>query len=56
MTLTITAPYPAQGLLSCVRLYQSRHPEVEIVWDTAYDTVSDYSAHWSSTPNSCRYG
>ena len=46
VTLTITAPYPAQGLLSCVRLYQSRHPEVEIVWDTAYDTVSDYSAHW----------
>ena len=32
--------------MSCVRLYQSRHPEVEIVWDTAYDTVSDYSAHW----------
>lgn len=29
-----------------MRLYQSRHPEVEIVWDTAYDTVSDYSAHW----------
>ena len=46
VTLTITAPYPAQGLVSCVRLYQSRHPEVEIVWDTAYDTVSDYSAHW----------
>lgn len=42
VTLTITSPYIVESLQSSIRLYQTIHPEVEVVWDTQYLSREEY--------------
>lgn len=45
VTLTITAPYPVDAVVSSVRMYQRKHPEVEVIWDTQYISREEFWAH-----------
>lgn len=44
-TLTITAPYQVSSLDSTIRMFQKLHPEIEIIWDTAYDSEDAFRTH-----------
>ena len=44
-TLTVTASYRQDYLENAVRMYQADHPEVEIKWDTLYNTRNEFRPH-----------
>lgn len=44
VTLTITAPYAPEGMQKSIRMYQMKHPEVQIEWDTQYLSREEFQA------------
>lgn len=44
VTLTITAPYPPEEIQGAIQMFQRRHPEVQIEWDTQYLTREEFQA------------
>ena len=47
VTLTITAPYAPDAMVSSMHMYQGKHPEVQVEWDTQYLSRSDFIEHAS---------
>lgn len=47
ITLTITAPYAPDAMSSSVHMYQGKHPEVQVEWDTQFVSRDDFTAHAS---------
>lgn len=47
VTLTITAPYPVDPIVSSIQMYTRQHPDVQFQWDTAYTSREAFWEHSS---------